>query len=321
MIVYLGYDTSCYTTSIAAVNENSQILANCKTMLPVDIGKRGLRQNEAVFKHLKQINNVYMELLDKINNTNFVIGGIGASEKPRSIENSYMPVFEVGKEFAKHLSKTLKVPYVSTSHQNGHIEAAKHETGIVSKKFLALHLSGGTTELLKINNGNINIVAKTLDISAGQLIDRVGVALGYKFPAGKYLEELALSCQIKPEIPYFKSSLSKNGLDCNFSGAETAAISMIGKIENSILAYEVFDFIARSTSKMINEASKKENINELLIFGGVASSNLYRNLIMQRVKKLNNKIKIIFGKNDLSSDNAVGVALLTMKKLTGGIYE
>ncbi|NMD38671.1 MAG: hypothetical protein GYA87_08350 [Christensenellaceae bacterium] len=321
MNVYIAYDTSCYATSVAAVNENSQILANSKMMLPVDIGKRGLRQSEAVFMHLRQINKVLSKVLINIDNIKNTIAGVGASETPRSVINSYMPVFEVGKEFAVNLSKTLDVPYVGTSHQNGHIEAAKYNSGLNNKKFLAFHISGGTTELLKIDDKQITIIAKTLDISAGQLIDRVGVAMGLPFPSGSHMENLAVKVRNPLISPCLKSSLAKNRLDCNFSGAETAALSLIGNMENEMLAYELFSLIVRTTGKMINTASASEGINDVLIFGGVASSNLYRKLIIDRLKKLNNNIKVYFGDNDLSGDNAVGVALITMKEITGGNNE
>ncbi|MDY5730348.1 MAG: O-sialoglycoprotein endopeptidase [Eubacteriales bacterium] len=314
MNIYIAYDTSCYTTSIAAVNEDGQVLASCRKMLPVDLGSRGLRQSEAVFKHIQQINEVNEELYSVLRSYNYSIKGVGASVTPRGIEESYMPVFTVGTAFAKHIAQSYHVPFVSSNHQLGHIKAAKYLSGLQSNRFLGFHLSGGTTELLLCNNGLISIIGATNDISLGKCLDRVGVAMGLPFPSGVYLEKLAVSSQSEGII--IPSSVHKNPIRCNLSGAETFALSKVKVISAEELALSLFKMACNTICKMIVFGVEQTQVYEVLLFGGVASSNLLRTLIQNKMAKLNNRVKIYFGKNEFSGDNAVGVALDTWEVCT-----
>ena len=102
-----------------------------------------------------------------------------------------MPVFTAGSTFAHIIADTLGVPVFEYSHQDGHIMAGVCSAGdmtLLEREFYAVHLSGGTLEILRTRFNGVDfdaeIVGRTLDISAGQLIDRAGVALGMKFPCG-----------------------------------------------------------------------------------------------------------------------------------------
>lgn len=311
MNIFLAYDTSCYTTSIAAVDENGHVLASCRKMLPVNSGSKGLRQSEAVFKHLQQINDVNEQLYAQLKGKKYKIAAIGASETPRDAESSYMPVFLVGAKFAKHLAQSYQVPFYSSNHQQGHIHAAKYLSGLQSSRFLGIHLSGGTTELLLCDRSN-TIISKTGDISAGQLIDRVGVAMGLLFPCGKQMEKLALLH--KGDYSNLSSVINTKTGDCHFSGSETKALSWIGNKTDMEISYSIFQAIANTTCKMILFAAEKEKIYDVLIFGGVASSSLIRKMLKDRIHKYNRSINLFFGKPEYSTDNAVGIALCTREE-------
>ena len=92
--IIIGIDTSCYTTSIAAISLEKNIILNEKIMLNVKENSNGLRQSEGVFQHINNLG----ELSEKLNSLhdNYNIVGVCVSKKPRPIENSYMPVFTVG---------------------------------------------------------------------------------------------------------------------------------------------------------------------------------------------------------------------------------
>ena len=101
-----------------------------------------------------------------------------------------MPVFRAGEGQARAAAALLRVPFYPVSHQEGHVRAAMVDAGIDGgKPFLALHLSGGTTELLLVTPDGKTVRAEKLggtsDISAGQLIDRTGQLLDLPFPSGK----------------------------------------------------------------------------------------------------------------------------------------
>ena len=121
--VVVGLDTSCYTTSAAAVTAEGNVIASCRKLLPVPQGQRGLRQSEAVFTHVRQLPWLIEELSAYL--TDCEIVAVCASRRPRDEEASYMPVFQAGDAQGRSLAALLRVPCFATTHQRGHVEAAK----------------------------------------------------------------------------------------------------------------------------------------------------------------------------------------------------
>lgn len=303
----LGIDTSNYTTSVAAVDLEGNLLDHRRKLLPVDPGERGLRQSDAVFAHLKAMDSVFNVLVHPTNSPL----AIGVSDRPRALSQSYMPVFLVGLQFAKVMSQIMHVPLFLYSHQEGHLEAGIYSAQMPSlSNFLAIHLSGGTTELLKVTKKpcgyDEEIIAETNDISAGQLIDRVGVAMGLPFPAGPALERLALESQNPVSIPsFFRAG------KVSFSGAETRVLQLMeDSILNTDLARGVEQCIATTLEKMILWSVKETEIREILLVGGVVANHYIRQRLCHRLEHSKLGISLYFASTELSSDNAVGIARL-----------
>lgn len=303
MSLFLGIDTSNYTTSVALCGDKE---VNLRKIIEVKKGQRGIRQSDGVFLHLKelpcQIESLDADLKD--------ISAVGVSVKPRNREDSYMPVFTAGSGFARVIAKTLGVPLFETSHQDGHIMAGIISCGaeeLINEEFTAVHLSGGTTEILlcRYENGSFNakIVGGTKDISAGQLLDRLGVRLGMKFPCGKELDALSLTTDkvinIKP---------SESGGFFNFSGAETKLLKLSDTEDAAVLARTALLFAANS----INEALKTAAAGKVLFVGGVASNTILREMFSKA------QYKAYFASPELSCDNAVGVSYIAKKMYEEG---
>ena len=125
----------------------------------------------------------------------------------------------------------MNVPTCDWSHQHGHVAAALYSCGrtdLLKQRFLAFHVSGGTTECVLVERENegfrIELLGGTADLNAGQAIDRIGVALGLKFPCGPEMEKLALN--YSGEKLNTKISVKDNL--CNLSGLENNSVRMIG---------------------------------------------------------------------------------------------
>lgn len=309
--VVVGLDTSCYTTSAAAVTADGQVVASCRKLLPVKLGERGLRQSEGVFIHVRQLPERLEELREFIRGDEIV--AVCASSRPRDEEESYMPVFQVGDAQARGLAAMLGVPCFSSTHQRGHVAAAMVDSGIASGDLLAVHLSGGTTELLSLRGEALTLLGGTLDLHAGQVVDRVGVALGLPFPAGPHLEKLALQGHAEARLPV---SMAESGLRCHLSGAESQAQRWIasGALSAEDIAMEVYDLLARTVARLILAGAAKTGIRQVLIAGGVASSALFRRLVTERIRKSDRGLRVCFGKPEYSGDNAVGAALIGARK-------
>lgn len=308
MKAYLGIDTSCYTTSCALVDSHQRILASKRTLLPVQAGARGLRQSDAVFAHVRQLPLLLEELGEE---WGLAIVAVGASEKPVDAEDSYMPVFQVGSGTARSIASTMGIPCYLSTHQRGHLAAAQLGAAGLKDRYLALHLSGGTTELLQVSGEEIEPLLSGLDLHAGQLVDRVGVKLGLEFPSGPALERLALEGQAQGRYP---AILAQGG--CHLSGVEAQAMRDIeaGEMRREDIAREVFDALSRTVLKMLLQASEASGLQQALLFGGVASSHLLRELLTKRLQAGRHDVELYFARPELSGDNAVGLALIAARR-------
>ena len=308
----VGFDTSNYRTSVAAVTLDGEILVNHRELLPVADGERGLRQSDAVFAHVRQMRNAEDALRTSMKDVRIV--AVAASTKPRDGEQSYMPVFQVGHTAGSILAASLNVPFYATTHQMGHIAAALTGTTLEGRdRLLAVHLSGGTTDLLVMDGDTVTQIGGSADLHAGQLVDRIGVEMGLGFPSGEELEKLAACGKSEGRLG---CSLENGDLTCHLSGAETRVRQWIREdsISREDAAREIYDLLARTLVRMLKAGAEKTGIGEALVTGGVAASALLRDMLTERRWKTRGCPEIVFGKPEMSGDNAVGVALIGAKK-------
>ena len=300
----IGIDTSNYTTSIAWYDGFDGV--NCSKLLPVKVGELGLRQSDAVFAHTKSLPELSGRLFSDIQTEN--IGAVGVSTRPRAVEGSYMPCFMVGYSHAKLLSDVLGVPLITVSHQQGHIAASLWSAGrleLMDQPHLAWHLSGGTTELLLVEPDGRNVVCTklggTTDISAGQLSDRTGQLLGLPFPSGKHLDHLSTQAEqdelfrVKCDGCCFSLSGVQNKVqqfhEKHAAPAETAAYAL------RCVAGAVF----RATEQALAQYPDLP----VVFSGGVASNSMLRAIMRP--------LNPVFAQPQYSTDNAMGVAVLTQR--------
>ena len=317
MKYFLGIDTSNYRTSAAVCDERGNLIRSVRRLLPVKDGELGLRQSDALFAHTKALPSVVEELGE------FPLAAVGYSSKPRDCEGSYMPCFLAGAAVARSTASLLGIPAYPFSHQAGHLQAALYsvsrdpeapfrsladlaekETGFAPNgRFLAFHVSGGTTETLLYDNGKITLLGGTLDLNAGQLIDRVGVALGLPFPAGEELEKLA---EGQPKTKGIK--ISAKGYDCNLAGLENMAKKLIsnGESHEKVAAFTL-DAVLKALDKMSENLVTAYPELPILFAGGVMSCKRIASALVS-------KYSSAFASPEFSGDNAVGTALLCLKK-------
>ena len=304
---YLGIDTSAYTTSLAVIDSRNELIWEKRRVLAVPEGEKGLAQSAAFFQHVQNL----PELLQAVPNGIWENRkAVGVSARPRPLEGSYMPVFTAGYAIAAGVACSRQIKLIETTHQEGHLMAGLvSASGFQANTFLAVHLSGGTTELLLVRRQtarlDIELLGGTTDLHAGQFVDRIGVRLGLSFPAGKELEFLAQKA--KPEASSILPSAAR-GFEVSFSGVETAAQRLIeaGKPAADV-ARAVEGCIARTVFKLITSGIQQTGLTDVLVVGGVAS-NLFIRTELQ--KRLSRKAKLFWAKSNWSTDNAIGVAVL-----------
>lgn len=305
----LGIDTSNYKTSAAVVNETGEILFNHQQLLKVKQGERGLRQSEALFQHVQNLPAV-MEAVFAQEEIRERIGCISVSTRPRPLEGSYMPVFTAGQGYARSLAAALGVPLYELSHQEGHIEAIRHYSELKdANPLICFHFSGGTTEAILVDGSKSEIVGGSRDLAYGQVLDRIGVAMGMAFPAGEAMDRIAENGRKHPSI--FTKIKVQDGY-VNLSGIETQGQRMFADYPQEEVLDDLFEKLSASVLEMTLQLSEKYNIKNFIYAGGVSCSQYMRQYLMNR---LTGKLNIAFGRSELSSDNAVGVALLGGKHI------
>ena len=311
---FLGIDTSNYTTSAALFDDDTGTVTQKKMLLPVKPGEKGLRQSDAVFHHTVQLPQVLTELFSE---NPGAPDCVGVSIFPRREKGSYMPCFLVGKAAAEAIRVSENKPLRTFSHQEGHIVAALFSAkrlDLLKETFLAFHVSGGTTEalLVKPNDTNlfsVQIVGQSLDLKAGQLIDRTGVMLSLPFPCGKDLEVLSehsdKTYNVKPTM---------KGADCCLSGIENQCQAMFQKGESPAdIAKFCMCSVLTALSEMVSVLRKEYGDLPVLFSGGVSSNKLLK-------KELTEKYGAIFAEPAFSADNAAGIAVLTALMQKGSSF-
>ena len=349
-MIVIGFDTSNYTTSVAAFDGESG--ENVSRLLPVKAGELGLRQSEALFSHIKRLPELSDRLFAPLDPRE--LGAVGVSTRPRAVEGSYMPCFLAGESQARVLASALHLPLFEFSHQQGHIAAVLWSAGrldLLGSEFLAWHLSGGTTELLLVRSdpsGEIQCekIGGTTDISAGQLIDRTGQLLGLDFPAGKALDALAneatgnrqqatgteelgsgeagtsIACppeaesrpichserseeSVPPSVKTEYFRVKVKGCEFSLSGVQNQVQDYRSKgASEAETAYFALHSVVEAVKRATQNARKQYPL-PVIFSGGVASNAMLRREMPEAV----------FGAPQYSTDNAMGVAVLTWLKM------
>lgn len=301
--MYLGFDTSNYTTSVATYDGVN--IKQEKKVLTVKHGEKGLRQSDAVFQHTVNMPDIMksFEYSD--------IKAVGVSTRPRNIDSSYMPCFLVGANTANAVALTQNIPLYETSHQVGHILASLYFVNrleLIEKPFVAFHLSGGTTEALFVTPHkdeiiSAEIISQSLDLKAGQAIDRTGVMLGLDFPCGKELDRLSLLSDKE-----YKIKPSMKEMNCSLSGAENKAKQLIEKGEcKEDIAKFVLTYVSSAIFEMLVRIVDRYGDFPVVFSGGVSSNSLLQN-------KIKKSFDAYFPAPEFSLDNAAGCAIYAYLK-------
>jgi len=306
--VFMGIDTSNYTTSVALIDQEEKLIANLKRPLHVENGVHGLRQSDAVFSHIKNLPDIMREAKVVLQGRTPI--AVGVSEKPRRVEGSYMPCFLTGVAAAESICAACSVPLFRFSHQCGHLMAALYSSSrydLFERAFAAFHVSGGTTEMLRVaadgDGFSANCIGGTKDLHAGQVIDRVGVYMGLSFPCGPAMEKLALSYQGKIS----KKKPPVDGFYANISGLENMAKKLYDETGDAALTSAfVFDYLSDTLVGLTRAYIQEFGQTSVLYAGGVMSNAIIK-------KNLSKEFDCAFAEPALSADNAVGIAVLAKR--------
>ena len=366
--VYLGIDTSCYTTSVAIMDEAGALLGEARQILSVRPGRCGLQQSEMVFQHTRNLPRLMEEAVGQVIGcvttgagsvangvsvadeastagasglaglavAGYELAAIGVSGYPRPLEGSYMPAFLAGLSVARSVAAVTGAQLEVISHQENHLEAGLWSAGGPDvDRFLLLHASGGTTDVLlaeRQQNGcyRITEVGGSMDLHAGQFVDRIGVALGLQFPTGPALEALAekalartaeVSASVSEQsvasvseagagaAPMVELPVSVRKLQVSLSGPCTAALRKLeAGAEPAALALGVEHALAETFARVLRNGAQEYRVRDVLLVGGVGSNNYIRQHVERKLAKLRYPVRLWVPEGRYSCDNATGCA-------------
>ena len=381
--VYLGIDTSCYTTSVALVDEAGALVGEARQILSVKPGRCGLQQSEMVFQHTRNLPRLMEEAVgqvirsvnadcaesaakgEKAGSSNgaglaglaaagYELAAIGVSGYPRPLEGSYMPAFLAGLSVARSVAAVTGAKLEVISHQENHLEAGLWSAGGPDvERFLLLHASGGTTDVLlaeRQQDGRYRIteVGGSLDLHAGQFVDRIGVALGLQFPTGPALEALAEGALAKAKVisgseaagavkaaseseasacaaekadvpTTVELPVSVRKLQVSLSGPCTAALRKLeAGAEPAALALGVEHALAETFARVLRNGAQEYRVRDVLLVGGVGSNRYIRQHVEQKLAKLRCRVRLWVPEGRYSCDNATGCAAFA-RRISKGI--
>ena len=307
VINILSIETSCDDTS-AAVVQNNKVLSNIISSQKIHELYDGVVPEVASREHDKLIVPVVKKAL---NDSGLKLSQINAIAYTRG--PGLMGSLLVGTSFAKSLSLSLNIPLLEINHMHAHILSIfiNNNNDVPSYPFLALTVSGGHTQLVIVNSPNkFNLVGTTLDDAAGEAFDKSGKLLGFKYPAGPKIDEKS-----KKGDPYRFKFTKPNvpGLDFSFSGLKTNFKNFILSKDKSFINDNLNDICASLQITIIDiliykleTASKKFNINDIVVCGGVSANSKLRS----KLKALENElIKTYVPEIQYSTDNAAMIGI------------
>ena len=324
-IYILGIESSCDDTS-AAVLRNDVLLSNVTASQEVHKAYGGVVPELASRAHQQNIVPVVDQALSRAGITKEQLTAIAFTRGP-----GLMGSLLVGVSFAKGLARSLDIPLVDVNHLQGHVLAhfikeADADTHVPPYPFLCLLVSGGNSQIVKINAYNdIEVLGQTIDDAAGEAIDKCSKVMGLGYPGGPIIDRLAR--QGNPHAYRFAEPRI-SGLDYSFSGLKTSFLYNLREwtkedpdfIEHhkedlaASLEYTIVDILM----KKLREAVKQTGITHVAVAGGVSANNGLRNAFHEHSEKYGWTIYI--PKFSYTTDNAAMIAITGYYKYLDGKF-
>lgn len=268
----LGIETSCDETGVALA-ENGAVIAATVATQEIHSKWGGVVPELASRLHQRTLAKMVQEMMAQTGLRYSDLDGITVTRGPGLIG-----ALLVGVSFSKGLAVSLNLPWKGVNHLEGHLWAPAAAGLDIPLPALALLVSGGHTELIKINSfGSYQFLGGTVDDAAGEAFDKVGGLLGIAYPAGAELSKLAAKGDPKTyKLPVARLA---EPLDFSYSGLKTAALRVIEKLDGKLSEQQKADIAAsfqvaavKQIAERLFTALKQNKFKSLIIAGGVAAN-------------------------------------------------
>ncbi len=320
--VIMGIETSCDETSVAIVKNGGKLLSNIIAS-QMEIHKRygGVVPEIASRKHMELIMIVCQEALDKAGLSLNNIDGIAVVPGP-GLKGSLL----VGLSFGKAIAFASEKPLIGVNHIEGHIFANFLNNQEIGFPFISLVVSGGHTSLIIVHNiCQFEMIGRTRDDAAGEILDKIAKYLGLGYPGGPIIEKLAV-CGKDDAIYFPRPLLNSNDFDFSFSGLKTAVINYLIDKNKTQQKVNINDLCASFQKAIVDTikyktiaAAQKNNISRIVLGGGVIANETLKKELIEYARNVN--ISVYYPPKELCTDNAAMIAVAGFYKLKAGIID
>lgn len=321
----LGIETSCDETGVAIYDEQKGLVANqLYTQIALHADYGGVVPELASRDHIRKTLPLIEAALEEANLSPSDIDGIAYTAGP-----GLVGALLVGSTIARSLAYAWQVPALGVHHMEGHLLAPMLEENAPSFPFIALLVSGGHTQLVRVDGvGLYQLLGESIDDAAGEAFDKTAKLLGLDYPGGAALSRLAE--QGTPNRFIFpKPMTDRPGLDFSFSGLKTFAANTINqsiKEEGQLtqqtkcdIAYAFQQAVVETLVIKCKRALKETNLTRLVIAGGVSANKQLRHSLAELMQQL--KGEVFYPQPQFCTDNGAMIAYTGFLRLKQGQHQ
>ncbi len=321
-MIVLGFESSCDETGVALVCTERGLLAHTlHSQVAMHAAYGGVVPELASRDHVRRVVPLTRQVLQQADLTLQDIDAIAYTAGP-----GLAGALLVGSSVAQSVAWSLNLPAIAIHHLEGHLLSPRMASPCPEFPFVALLVSGGHTQLLRVDEvGQYTLLGETLDDAAGEAFDKTAKLLGLGYPGGPALAKLAEQGDAK-RIPLPRPMLHSHTLDFSFSGLKTAVLTRLKEAELRGLAdAQLRADLAAATELAIVEvlvaksvaALEQTQLKRLVVAGGVGANRLLRQLLTQRLGK--RQVEVFFPPLELCTDNGAMIAFAAAQRIQRGL--
>lgn len=316
-MLVLGIETSCDETGIAIYDSKQGLLGhNLFSQMELHAPFGGVVPELASRDHIQKVTPLIEEVLNQIGLTIRQLEGIAYTKGP-----GLMGPLLVGAMIARSLGFGLNIPTMGVHHLEGHLFSPFLSGQHPPFPFVALLISGGHTELVRVDQwGQYRVIGETLDDAVGEAFDKVAKMLGLGYPGGAALSKLAEK-GLTNRFHFPRPMVDRPGLDFSFSGLKTFALRTLQKYgSDEQTKADIADAFQVAVVETLVIKSKRAlqqtSLNHLVIGGGVGANLALRKALQQLSDKLN--LFLYFPRTEFCTDNGAMIAYVGCQRLLAG---
>lgn len=320
----LGIETSCDETGVAIYDSEHGLLADVlysQIELHREFG--GVVPELASRDHVRKALPLIREVMQKAQLTAKDIDGIAYTSGP-GLAGALM----VGACLGRALAYGWQIPAIAVHHMEGHLLAPMLEDEPPTFPFIALLVSGGHTQLVRVDGiGQYRLLGESLDDAAGEAFDKVAKLLDLPYPGGPQLARMAEQGTMRFSFP--RPMLNRPGLDFSFSGLKTAVLTTYQQQrsdepeKNANLVADIAcsfqEAVVDTLVEKCRRALEQENLSRLVMAGGVSANKRLRERMAEVLVAQN--AKVFYARHEFCTDNGAMIAFAGAQRLLAGQHE